>query len=299
MLRVLLFCGGILAALSEGAMAGECQGRIGAETRIGGQSEYDPFAPADLSGDYRIAVTSTGGVPCSFGLVFRGRTARAQLGGVLSYEIANASGTTLLTAAPASMAPLARLGAPLGPSTDGAAEYQVVIPRGQFAAPGVYRDIVDLELYGLDDGGRPSGAALDTAPVAIAYTVPRVLSVNLRGGALTTTLAFGAMSEGKQRSVVIESRSNQTYQFDVTSERRGRLTLTPEIPGRDWSIGYVASFAGQPLDLSRTASPASQPPTRPESDASHPLTVTIGDVGAKRAGRYEDVITIEIKASVP
>jgi len=42
-----------------------------------------------------------------------------------------------------------------------------------------------------------------------------------------------------------------------------------------------------------------QPPTRPEADASHALNVTIGEVGQKRAGRYEDIITIEIKGAAP
>jgi hypothetical protein len=126
-----------------------------------------------------------------------------------------------------------------------------------------------------------------------------VLSVNLKGGELATTLSFGALAKGQQRTVEIQARGNQSYRLDVSSDHRGVMTLTPRIQGQDWSVPYMAALAGQNLDLSRGASLRDLPPTRPESDASHPLVITIGEVGQKRAGRYEDVITIEILAAKP
>lgn len=281
------------------ADASECRGRIGSETSISGRTAYDPFSPMDVTDDYRITVGNTGAAACAFGLLFRSQAGQAMLGGTLAYDITGSGGSSLLTGATAAMAPLARLTAPLAPNASDAIPFQIVIPRGQFAAPGAYRDTALLELYALDTAGRPIGGALQTATLAIGYTVPRLLSVNIKGGGTATTVAFGALSQGQQRTVVIESRSNQTYQLDAASDNRGVLALAPKIPGQNWSIPYTASFAGRPLNLAGTSGLRTLPPTRPESDASFPLTVTIGEVGQKRAGRYEDVITVEIKAAIP
>ena len=296
-LRALALLAAMVAPLP--AFAADCLGRIGPETGIVGRTAYDPFSPADLADDYRIGIGNIGAVPCSYGLLFRSRAAQPMLGTTLAYGLIGASGASLLTSAPAGMAPLARLTSPLPPSATGLSEFQLTIARGQYAAPGTYRDVIDLELYALDGGGRASGPALDTATLAVSVTVQRVLSVNIRGGGLATTLSFGALSQGQQRSVAIEARSNESYRLDVTSDHRGALALTPAVPGREWSVPYAVTFGGQTLDLSGKASLLSLPPTRPESDASHPLTVTIGDVGQKRAGRYEDVITVEITAAIP
>jgi hypothetical protein len=174
-----------------------------------------------------------------------------------------------------------------------------MIPRGQFAAPGVYRETLDLDLTALDASGRAQGASLHAATLAIAYAVPRIMSVNLRGGELATTLGFGALAKGQQRGVEIQARSNEGYRLDVSSDNRGVLALTPKPPGQSWTVPYSATLGGVPLDLTSGSSLRALPPTRPESEAGYPLTITIGDVGQKRAGRYEDVITIEIQAAIP
>jgi hypothetical protein len=287
------------AAAPGPGVTAECQGRIGAETAINGRTDYDPFSPVDIADDYRISIANAGAEPCSFGLLFRAKTARPQLGDTLAYNLAAQGASSLLTNAPPAMAPLARLKSPLDPSATGSLEFQLIIPRGQFAAPGVYRDTVELELYALDAGGRATGSALQAATLAIAYTVPRVLSVNLKGGELATTVSFGALAKGQQGTVEIQARGNQLYRLDVSSDNRGALALTPKPPGQDWTVPYMATLSGQPLNLTGGASLRNLPPTRPESDASHPLTITIGETGQKRAGRYEDVITIEIMAAAP
>lgn len=287
------------AATLDIGRAADCQGRIGPETAITGNTAYDPFSPTGVADEHGISIANTGAAACSFGLLFRTRTARPLLGETLAYSLAAANTPPLLTTARPAMAPLARLRSPLAPSETGALELQLAIPRGQFAAPGVYRDAVELELYALDASGRTAGPALQTAPLTIAYTVPRVLSINLRGGELATTLGFGALVKGQQRTVEIQARGNMLYRLDVSSDHRGVMALTPKAPGRDFSVPYTATLVGHPLNLAATASLRNLPPTRPESDASHPLTITIGEVQRKRAGRYEDVITIEIMGAAP
>ena len=74
---------------------------------------------------------------------------------------------------------------------------------------------------------------------------------------------------------------------------------SPALPSRQWVVPYTGTLSGQGLDLSGRASLLRLPSTPPESDAGHPLTITIGDVANKHAGRYQDVITVEITAAMP
>ncbi len=277
--------------------ASSCQGRIGAETIINGKTDYNPFSPSDLADDYRISISNTGGEPCVFALVFRSRAAVPKLGRLLSYRLANAAHSSLLTNAPAASAPAVRSNGPVPPSRTVQVNYRLVIPRGQFAAPGQLRDDVELELYAVGENGRLAGRPLQTTRLAIAYRVARVMSVNIKGGDTTTTVNFGTLARGQERSVDIQVRSNARYQLDVSSDNRGVLALTPKISGQHWFVPYTATLDRYPLRLRRGASLENLDPTRPGFDASHTLAVRIGNVRGKRAGRYEDVITVEIRGA--
>ncbi len=293
--RVALGVAGAALFAPGAADAEACQGQIGAETIIAGKTAYDPFSPASVADSYQMAVVNTGVEPCAFALVFRARAADSRLGATLSYSLADDGGRALLTSVPAAFAPAARTKSPVAPGGSMQIGLQLLIPRGQFAAPGIYGDDLDLELYALDESGHLGAAPLQTTVLYIEYTVERVFSINIKGAdASQTTMRFGALTKGAARIVEIQARSNQSYQLDVASDHRGVLALTPGVPGREWTIPYTATLGGQTLDLSGGASLRNQPPTRPEADASFPLAVTIGDVAQKRAGRYTDVITIDI-----
>ena len=75
------------------------------------------------------------------------------------------------------------------------------------------------------------------------------------------------------------------------------FALTPPVPEQTWRVDYRAALDRETLDLASGQNLRSQPPTRPGTDAAHVLTVTVGDTAAKRAGRYEDIITIEIRGT--
>jgi hypothetical protein len=289
-----------LAAIASSAHGADCRGQIGAGTTVTGKTAYDPYSPAEIADSYQIGIANTGADPCLYALVFRSKAVQPKLGGTLVYSLADGSNAALLTNAPPAMAPAARLRDPLPPAATAQIEFRLLIPRGQDAAPaGAYRDTLDLELYALDQSGRLSGAPLQTTTLSIGYAVQRVLSVNIKGADTTTTMGFGVLAKGQQRTVEIQTRSNQSYQLDVSSDHHGVLALMPKVPGQEWTVPYAATLGGRPLDLAGGASLVDFPPTRPESDASHSLTISIGDVGQKRAGRYEDVITVEIRAGVP
>lgn len=277
--------------------ASPCQGHMVAET-IKGKTAYDPFSPLDIADSHQIAVANTGDTPCAYILIFHSPVTAPQLGGTLTYYLSGGSGASLITNAPAGMAPSLRT-AQIPPATNAYVEFQAVIPRGQYAEPGKYADTLTLELYALDENGRFSALPLQTTTVVLNYEVASILSVNIKGADATssTTVRLGTLVKGQQVQVDIQARANQDYRLDLTSDNGGVLTLTPKVVGQHWSVPYTVMFGGLTVDLTSGASTQIQPPTRPESDASFPLVVTVGEVSGKRAGRYEDVITIEIRST--
>jgi hypothetical protein len=290
----------VLPAIGTGAHAADCRGEIRGGTAIAGKTAYNPFSPVEISDQYRIVIANIGSGDCRYGLVFRSGAAQPKLGQALSYQITDQAHRELISNLPAAAAPIARSGAPLGASQTAQIAFEIRIPRGQCAAPGAsYSDRLELDLHAIDETGRADGPVLQSTALSISYAVEQVLSVNIKGAQSTTTLDFGALAKGQQRTVEIQARSNQSYQLNVTSDNNGALALTPKVAGQDWRVPYTLSLGGQQVDLARTGMLTIQPPTRPEADAGHMLRVTIGDVGQKRAGRYEDVLTIEIKGATP
>lgn len=173
-----------------------------------------------------------------------------------------------------------------------------MIPRGQFAAPGSYADTLTLELYALDSAGQIGSSPVDSTTLQLSYAVPQILSVNIKGAGTTTTVDFGELTLGEQKTVTIQARSNHSYDLNISSSNHGVLALIPSVPSQNWSVGYEARLNSQLLDLHKATSVQKLPSTHSE-DASHTLEVTVGDVAKKRAGRYEDVITVQINAAAP
>jgi hypothetical protein len=298
LLRMLFIAATALAVslASHSARAAPCQGQIGPETNIAGMSQYDPFSPVPIADSFHIPIRNRGDEACSYALVFRSEKPELRFGDTLTYALTD--GRQTLVALPGEATPpLARTKRPLAPADTERIGYHVQIPRGQSAAPGTYHDTIGLELYALESDGSLSGPPLHNSKLTISYTIIRAMSVNIKGGGTSTTIDFGVLSTGQHRSVDIEARSNEAYQFRVSSDNGGVMALTPPVSGETWRVDYGAALDGETLDLASGQNLHSQPPTRPGTDASHVLTVTVGDTTAKRAGRYEDIITIEIRGT--
>jgi hypothetical protein len=286
--------------ISTSAAYAACRGQITSGTHISGKTAYDPFNPLGVTDNYRITIANTGTETCNYELIFRSKGSEPMLGGKLTYTLTDTSGAPLFTNVPVEMAPAVRTKTAIAPGASAQIEFLVKIARGQFAAPAMLEDTPHIELYALDENGRPVASLLQEALLQINYNVDRVFSVNVKGtSASIATVHFGTLTKGAMRTVEIQARSNLTYQLDVASDNHGALVLTPKVAGQDWRVGYTATLGGQALDLRDGTSLHDLQPTMPGVDASYPLTVTIGDVAQKRAGRYEDVITITINSVRP
>lgn len=269
----------VLAMSAEPAEA--CSGTISGGTLVTGSTAYDPYSAASNVGTYYLKVTNRTG-NCRYIVVFRTGSLAPKLGSTLNYTIA-ASGPS-----------------PTLPSNAvWQAAYNITIVPRQFAAPGTYSDgTMYADLYVADSSGNLTNTRSDYKRLDIDYTVNAVMSVNIAGAPIntSTTVHLGTLAKGMQATVGIEARGNQAYQLGITSDHNGVMVLTSGVMGQTWTVPYTATLGGKALNLAAGATIANQPATHPASDASYPLVVTIGEASAKRAGLYQDTITIAISA---
>ncbi len=288
----------LLAAAMPSALQAACMGKIGNGTTISGQTPYDPFNPSDTNDELKLTVRNTGDETCGFALAFRTPSGSAKLGGTLSYFLTSMNGRPLLVDATTGVPAAAQLGGPIRADGTGDFSYRILIPRGQFATPGNYAHMLTLELYALNGAGQTGSTPVDSTTLRLSYAVPQILSVNVKGAGTTTTVDFGELTQGEQKTVTIQARSNHVYSLDVSSHNQGVMVLTPPVAGQNWSVGYEARLNSQLLNLHHGTTVRKLPPTHSE-DASLSLEVTVGDVSRIRAGKYEDVVTVQISAATP
>lgn len=285
-----------LASAAPSAKAA-CAGRLSAPPGMTG-SAYDPFSPLALRRLQSVTVQNTGDQTCDFLIVFQ-RQSPARFGTDLGYHLEDETGGSALPAGglPLVSDGLLGIAAPgLEPQRSKSVSYQIVLPRGQYAVPGVFEDTLTLLLFSRQAGGLYHPQPQETQPVALQQRVAEVGSVNVAGGGLTTTVNFGELTDGKERAVVLQTRANFRYQLALRSRHGGLLRLDPPATGAaSEQIAYALTVDAE---LVRLDQPASLRRPRPQTVAeeTHALIFRVGAVADKRAGVYRDTITIEISA---
>ena len=179
----------------------DCDGRLVGDATAGG-NEYDPFDPLDFRHRETISVRNTGSGPCDFVVGFRRQPAGGVLGSTLHYRLDDDAGNALISdQAPADSGDRYLVFPNVQPSQVISADYYMVLPRGQFAFAGTYYDNnVALLLHGRDHAGT-IGAELDSKTLFASQAVKAVVTINIAGGGLRTTLNFDELTNGKERSV--------------------------------------------------------------------------------------------------
>jgi hypothetical protein len=266
-----------------------------------GNIAYNPFDPAPAVATVTIPIKNSGSKLCDGAIGFvKVGTLAARSGGAfaLSYELASqTSGAHLPIQAAAPLGPQVYLSAPgLRPGEVRVLTFQIKVPPGQLAPPGLYSDIFEAVAY------QGSASALTRAgpPIHLSanFAVEPVMSVNIAGGGQAIALDFGSLAAGATRSVTIQARSNQSYRFAVSSEHGGVMRLDPpSSDGMAWKVPYTVRIAnGGELTLNAERKvPISRAATT-LGGSNIPMEIKIGDPSNQRAGRYKDVITVKIDA---
>jgi hypothetical protein len=275
---------------------GACDGRMEGATHSISIGDYDPFDAADFRRRQTLTVRNTGNEQCSFVVGFWRQPAEGRLSWFLSYKIENASGAALLSNNPPTTSGVPHLSFPnIQPSQTVSADYYITLPRGQYAWPGSYYDNdAKLALHSRTSQGAINAGALDVDDLRIEQRVMASVGINVAGGGLTTTLNFGELANGKERSVLLQTRANHAYQLALRSTNGSRLKLDPEVPGQTWSIPYSLRVNSQSVSLHAVALLGRSRPSDWGGEESHALSFRIEDAGDRRAGLYRDTVTVEV-----
>jgi hypothetical protein len=275
---------------------GACDGRMEGATQTVISGDYNPFDATDFRRRQTLTVRNTGTEKCSFAVGFLRQPAEARFSWILSYTIESAAGTSLVSSNPPATSGTPYLSFPnVEPSQAVSADYYIVLPRGQYVPPGSYYDNeVKLALHGRNSQGAIDTTSVDVDDLRIEQRVMAAVGINVAGGGLTTTLNFGELANGKERSVLLQTRANHAYQLALRSTNGSELKLDPELPGQAWSIPYSVRVNSQSLSLRATAMLSRSRPSSWGGEESHALSFRIEDAEDRRAGLYRDTITVEI-----
>ena len=293
MVRLLLTL--TLLSLSVQPALSICKARLEGDLRIS-DGDYDPFDALDFRRTHRITIRNIGDSRCDFIVGFRRQPPSGYLAWFLRYRIEDASGQALLTEqVPSTTGASHLIFASVPPSQTASADYSLVMSRGQLAFPGTYQDDrVTLSLHVRDSQGRIGAEEQDTEPLQITQTVKASVGISVAGGGLTTTLNFGDLATGQERSVMLQARANHAYSLLLRSQNGGAMKLDPEIPGQSWTIPYSLRVNSAAVSLLPSSTIHRSFPRHSDGAESHMLAFRIEDMPDRRAGFYRDVITVEI-----
>lgn len=176
----------------------------------------------------------------------------------------------------------------------GRAQLNAVVLNDAVAEAGVHE--VELTLLVRDAAGR---SLLAPVPLRVALVSTPRAQLSLAGaagafgsGSSVEVVDFGEAATGATRRIFVQLRANAPSSLIISSLHRGVLKRVEPLEGAP-SLAYRLEVDGQVVDLATRWSRPVDPP-RDKSGLSLPMIFTLGEVRGPAAGRYEDVLTIDI-----
>lgn len=263
---------------------------------IGGGAlvSYDPFSPINTVITLDLEVRNDADHACNARFYVAPRDSRLQLHygtSALNYRMdgAQTGGSPL----PNGWGPFNAHPPAHGTDT---VHVQFTIQPQQIVPPGIYTS--ELTIAGIGEASRPVVVTGDGA--ILRAKVPSKVDMSISGTAASSlpighmapaSIDFGIAHTGDVGRVFVNVWSNGPVTISLDSANHGvlRHVVNPAVP----PIPYRATFDGAAINLSATYSAQRTPPASLVG-ASYPLVVTLGDVSHKFAGKYRDVVTINV-----
>lgn len=166
------------------------------------------------------------------------------------------------------------------------------------AVPEAGEHAADLQLI-VRDTNRTE--LLPSIPVRVVLVSTPRAQLNLAGAAgafgsdsSVEVVDFGDAVTGATRRIFVQVRANTPSILTIKSEHRGAMRrVTDDKIATESSVPYAVDLAGEAVDLSALWSKDVDPP-RTLAGMSLPMSFTLGAVGSQMAGRYEDILTIDV-----
>lgn len=258
---------------------------------------YEPFAAATGSHPIDVSIRNFGSSACQLRLAVVDATpgndrTLERTGVALRYELLTPGGAILPNVLdPGSAAPSFVI--------EAGQSYKVSLfleaPAGQVKPSGGYEDRLTFRL--LD----PAGAPLLEHGKFVGLQVRARAEVNLAGttgsfasGVMNQSLDLGELSDGAQSRTFIQVRANESVNVTMRSENLGELrnSQVADAPG----ILYGVMVDGETADLGSGEHILSRRPALTLDGSAYEMILTVPPPGPRFAGRYSDIITIDVTA---
>lgn len=254
---------------------------------------YNPFAAGPSSGAIDLGLKNQADEACELRLSFvddgGAIVSRLDLGGVgVQFRPREASGLQASDVEPGV------LRYTLAGKATGQAQLDAAIVVDAVPDAGTYAS--DLKLLVKDADGT---ALLAPIPVRMQLVSTPRAQLNLAGaagafgsGSSVEVVDFGDASTGLTRRIFIQVRANAPSIIAITSEHRGLMQRQGDAETAS-SVAYAVELDGTPVDLKAPWTKEVDPP-RTLAGISLPMLFTLGKIKDQMAGRYQDVLAIDI-----
>lgn len=171
--------------------------------------------------------------------------------------------------------------------------YDILIAESIWAAAGTYSAFLNVDIVNLSD----PRDILISRMLEVTVVVEPKLQTNLAGqigsfedGVDIATIDFGVFETAEQKQIFIQVRGNAKAVISLNSENNGTMVHSVN---KQWTVDYSVEVDGEtstlevPMQLQREVA-------KNFRGSSYPMTVIVGDVNSSFAGKYRDVITIEV-----
>ena len=127
-------------------------------------------------------------------------------------------------------------------------------------------------------------------PVTVTVSVAQVTQLSFAGAATTLTMDFGELSSNASQNINVMAQATVPFDITWTSQNNGVLK---NLGDSTWSVPYTATLNGTTVNNSTIYTDLTNGGTQGAS-VSLPVVVTVGNATNKKAGTYQDIVTIKI-----
>ena len=169
--------------------------------------------------------------------------------------------------------------------------WDFVLTQDAVLPPGDYTQVL---IVAVNSG--PISPALQTRGAFLVRALSRA-QVNIAGASGTfgssalDVIDFGTLITGKQRRAFVQIRANSAVNITISSKNRG--VMRNESFSDAAPIPYSMVLDERPVSLDSVTQIPFSPPSTVDG-ISLPMDLTVDDADNKMAGRYSDIITIDV-----
>jgi len=255
--------------------------------------DYNPFASGPSTGALDLKFKNQGGADCDLRLTLTSENGAIaddlSLGGVgIRLRPRELSGLRASDVKPGAFIFL------VPKDSTAEAQFDAAITADAVPEAGTYTS--DLKLLVEDVDGN---TLLPSIPIRVQLVSTPRAQLNLAGaagvfgsGSSVEVVDFGEAVTGATRNIFVQVRANAPSTLTIKSQHGGIMRRLGDVV-TDSTVPYAIELEGAPIDLADTWSRAIDPP-RTLAGASLPMLFKLGTVTGQMAGRYQDVVTIDI-----